>query len=81
MGHTSSLKTTKRSAGAGAEDFMGNFSPAQGLAAIVFSFLRSARVPMLCQPPLPGRTAGSSVSAKTLIFGRDREVAAVGAQI
>src|ERR1700710_2333697 len=48
-----------------------NFSPAQGLASIEFSFLRSAREPMLSQPfvllPEFGRD-DSSLSEKMAIF-------------
>src|SRR5271169_4012130 len=81
MGHTSSLKTTNRSAGADDPPFIGIFSPAQGLGAMVFSFLRSAIVPILSHPPLPGRASGSSVSAKTWSLGRGREVPTVVAAI
>jgi hypothetical protein len=81
MGHTSSLKTTSRSVGAVVVLLMGSFSPAQGFGAMVFSFLRSAIVPILSHPALPGRTSGSSVSANTWILGRGRETPPDGATI
>src|SRR5947199_347091 len=76
MGHTSSRKTTNRSAAGAVDDepLINIFSPAHCFAATVFSFFRSARVPILSQPALPGQPSGSSVSVKTWILGRGHDV-------